>query len=107
MMKNYGESVEINHKLNWPYIYNHPYSIWIIGGSGSGNWAHVLLSSVKRQRPENDKKLFLCQKSIPFESMYHLLISTRRKVGSNYGKIPKAFIDYSQTVNEIYENTRL
>ena len=66
MMKNYGESVEINHKLNWPYIYNHPYNIWIIGGSGSGNWAHVLLSSVKRQRPENDKNYFYVKD--PFHS---------------------------------------
>ena len=33
MMKNYDESVEINYKLNWPYIYDHPYSIWIIHGS--------------------------------------------------------------------------
>ena len=27
---------KINHNLHWPYISDHPYSILIIGGSGSG-----------------------------------------------------------------------
>ena len=36
MMKNYNESVEINHNLKWPYIPDHPYRILIVGGSGSG-----------------------------------------------------------------------
>ena len=27
MMKNYDESVEINHNSNWPYIPDHPYRI--------------------------------------------------------------------------------
>ena len=34
MMKNYAESVEINHNPNWPCIPDHPYRILIIGGSG-------------------------------------------------------------------------
>ena len=25
MMKNYDESVEVNHNTNWPYIPDHPY----------------------------------------------------------------------------------
>ena len=36
MMKNYDESVEMNHNPNWPYIPDRPYGILIIGGSGSG-----------------------------------------------------------------------
>ena len=35
-MKNYDQSVEINHYPNWSYILDHPYRILIIGGSGSG-----------------------------------------------------------------------
>ena len=35
-MKNYDQSVEINHNLNWHYIPDHPYRILIIGGSESG-----------------------------------------------------------------------
>ena len=48
MMKNYDESVEINHNLNWPYIPDHPYRILIIGGSGSRK-ANVLLNLIKHQ----------------------------------------------------------
>ena len=29
MMKNYGESVEISHKPNWPYIPHQPYKILV------------------------------------------------------------------------------
>ena len=37
MLKNYDESVEIYHNLNWRDIPDHPNRILIIGGSGSGN----------------------------------------------------------------------
>ena len=36
MIKNYDESVKINHNPNWPNIPDHPYRILIIGSSGSG-----------------------------------------------------------------------
>ena len=35
MMKNYDESIEINHNPNWSYILDHTYRILIIGGSES------------------------------------------------------------------------
>ena len=31
-MKNYDESVGINHNPNWPYISDHPYRILITDG---------------------------------------------------------------------------
>ena len=31
MMKNYDQSVEINHNPNWLYILDHSYSILVIG----------------------------------------------------------------------------
>ena len=31
-MKNYDQSVEINHNPKWPYIPEHPYETFIIGG---------------------------------------------------------------------------
>ena len=43
MMKNYDESVEINHNPNWPYIPDHLYRILIIGSSVSGK-TNVLLN---------------------------------------------------------------
>ena len=36
------------HNKKWPYIPNHPYSIVIIGGSGSGK-ANALLNLIKEQ----------------------------------------------------------
>ena len=35
-MKNYDESVKINHNSNWPYVPDHSYKIFTIGVSGSG-----------------------------------------------------------------------
>ena len=35
MMKNYDESVAINHNPNWPYIPDHPFRILIIVSSRS------------------------------------------------------------------------
>ena len=34
-MKNYDQSVKINHNSNWLYIPDHLYRILIIGGTGS------------------------------------------------------------------------
>ena len=54
MMKNWDESVKINHKPNWPYIPDHPYKTLIIGGSGSGK-TNLLLNLLKHQRQDIDK----------------------------------------------------
>ena len=72
MIKNYDQSVEINHNPNRPYIPDHHYRIFIIDGSGSGK-THVLLSIRKNQRPESDE-IYLYVKD-PFESKYQLLIN--------------------------------
>ena len=98
-MKNYDQSVEINHNPNWPYIPDHPYRILIIGGSGSGK-RNVLLKLIKDQRSDIDK-IYLYIKG-PLESTYQLLINGREKVGIENLKHPKAFIDYSQTIGDVY-----
>ena len=76
-MKNYEESVNINHNPNWPYIANHPHMILIIGVSRSGNTnvggsrsgkTNVLLNLKKHQRPDIDK-IYLYVKD-PFKSNY-------------------------------------
>ena len=72
MMKNYDQSLEINHNPNRPYIPHHHYRILIMGGSGSGK-ANVLLNLVKHQRPDIDK-IYLYVTD-PFESKYQLLIN--------------------------------
>ena len=63
MMKNYDESVEVNHNSNWPYIPDHPYRILIISGYGSGK-INVLFNLIKQKQPDIDKNLFIFQRSI-------------------------------------------
>ena len=62
----------------------------------------MLLNLIKHQRPDIDK-IYLQVKD-PFESKYQLLINGREKVGHEILKNPKAFIDYSQTIDDVYEN---
>ena len=87
----------MNHNPNWPYIPDHPYRILIIGDSGSGK-TNVLLNLIKHQRPDLDKT-YLYVKD-PFE----FLINGREKGEIENLKDPKAFIEYSQTIDDVYEN---
>ena len=52
-MKNYDQSVKINHNPNCPYIPDYPYRILIIGGSGSEK-TNMLLNLVNHQQPDYD-----------------------------------------------------
>ena len=99
MMKNYDESVEINHNPNWPDSLGHPYRILLIGGLKSRK-TNVLLNLIQHQKPDIDK-IYLYVKD-PFESKYQLLINGREKVGIENLKNSKEFIDYSQKIN-IYD----
>ena len=88
----------INHNLNWPCILDHPYRILIVGASGSGK-SNVLLNVMKYQRKYID--LFIYKRSTRIK--VSLLINEREKVWIK--KInSKAFIDYSKTVDDVYEN---
>ena len=102
-MKNDDHSVKINHNPNWLYIHDHPHRIVIIGGSGSGK-TNVLLNLIKHQQPDIDKICIYAKD--PFESKYQLLINEREKVGVQALKNPKLFIDYSQIIDDVYENLK-
>ena len=67
MLKNFDQSVKINHNPNWPYIPDHFYSILSIDYSGSSK-TNVLLNLMKNQQPDIDK-IYLYVKD-PFESKY-------------------------------------
>ena len=101
IMKNYDKSVEINHNPNWPYNPHYHYRILITGGSGSGK-ANAILNLIKHQRRDIDK-IYLYVKD-PFESKYQLLVKGREQVGIKNLKNSEAFIDYSQTNDDVYEN---
>ena len=53
-MKNFDQSVEINHNPNWLYILDHPYRILIIWDSRSGK-TNVLLNLMENQQQDLDK----------------------------------------------------
>ena len=101
MMKYYDKSVELNHNPNWPYILDNFYIILINGDSGSGK-SNALQNLIKSQRSDIDK-ICLYVKN-PFQSKYQLLINGREKVRIETLKNTKAFIDYSQTVDDVHEN---
>ena len=101
MMENYDQSFEINHNPKWPYILDHIYRILIIGGSGSGK-TNLLLNLVKHLQIDIGK-IYLYVKD-PFESKYQLRINGRENVGIKQIKNPVSFIDYFQTIDDIYQN---
>ena len=89
-----------SHNLKWPYIPNHPYRILIIGGSGSGK-TNALLNLINNQ-PDIDK-IYLYAKD-PYEAKYQYLINKREGVGINHFNDPKAFIEYSNDMHDVYKN---
>ena len=96
----YVNKNKIEHNKNWPYIPDHPYRILIIGGSGSGK-TNALLNLIENQ-PYIDK-IYLYAKD-PYEVKYQYLINIREKVGLKRFNDPKAFIEYSNDMHDVYKN---
>ena len=101
-------NLKINHNPIWSYTSNQPYKILMIGGLGSGK-AFALLNLIKHQRPDISK-IYLYVKD-PCESKYLWKRKSRKrnekeKVGIKKLKNPRAFIDYSQTIDDAYENLK-
>ena len=102
-MINFDDYVNENktkHNKNWPHIPDKPYRVLIIGGSGSGK-TNVLLNLIENQ-PDIDK-IYLYAKD-PYEAKYQYLINKREGVGINHFNDPKAFIDYSNDMHDVYKN---
>ena len=90
----------VEHNSKWPYIPDHPYRILIIGGSGSGK-TNALLNLINNQ-PDIDK-IYLYAKD-PYEKKYQYLINKHEKVGINRFNDPKAFMEYSNDMQDVYKN---
>ena len=88
------------HNEKWPYIPDHPYRILIIGGSGSGK-TNTLLHLINEQ--DNIDKIYLYAKDLS-ESKYKLLIKNHKNVGIKYLNDSSGFIEYSNTMDDIFEN---
>ena len=88
------------NNLNWPYILDHPYRILIIGGSGSGK-TNALLNLINNQ--PDIIKIYLYVKD-PYEPKDQFLINKRESTGLKHFKDPKAFIEYSNDMLDVYKN---
>ena len=51
----------------------------------------------------NSDKIYLYAK-VPYEAKYQYLINKREGVGINHFKEPKAFIEYSNDMHDVYKN---
>ena len=96
----YANENKTEHNLKWPYIPDHPYRILIIGGSGSGK-TNTLLNLINNQ-PDIDK-IYLYAKD-PYEDKYQFLINKRESIGLKHFNDPKAFIEYSNDMQDVYKN---
>ena len=97
---NYVNENKTEHNKNWPYTPDHPYRILIIGGSGSGK-TNVLLNLIENQ-PDIDK-IYLYAKD-PYKTKYQYLINKREGVGKDHVNDFKAFIEYSNDMQDVYKN---
>ena len=88
------------HNNKWPYIPDHPYRILIIGGSGSGK-INALLNLIKKR--DDIDNIFLYAKDVS-EPKYEFLIKKREDAGIKHLNDSNAFIECSNTMDDVYEN---
>ena len=96
----YTNETKLKHNPDGPYIPDHPYRILIIGGSRSGK-TNTLLNLINNQ-PDIDK-INLYAKD-PYEDKYQFLINKRESIGLKHFHDPKAFIEYSNDMHDVYKN---
>ena len=96
----YTNENKIEHNSKWPYIPDHPYRMLIVGGSGSGK-TNALLNLINNQ-PDNDKTYLYAK--VPYKAKYQYLTNKREKVGLDHFKDPKAFMEYSNDMEDVYKN---
>ena len=80
-----------------------PYRVLIITPSGSGK-TNVLLNLIQKQ--DNDSligKIYLYAKNLS-EPKYQFLIKEREDAGIKHLDDPSAFIEYSNTMDDVYSN---
>ena len=94
-MLNLGKIVNNkNEDEDWPFRMS------IIGPSGSGK-TNTLLHLINNLRPID--KIYLYAKDLS-ETKYEFLINKREQAGIKNLNDPHAFIEYSDNMNDVYEN---
>ena len=96
---NYTNENKTERNSNWPYFPDHPYRILnVFKGSGKTN---ALLTLINNQLVID--KMYLYAKD-PYEAKDQYLINKREKVGLDHFKDPRAFIEYSNDMQDVYKN---
>ena len=96
----YVNENKTEYSKNWPHTPDHPYRILVIGGSGSGK-TNALINLINEQ---NDiDKFFLYARDLS-EPKYEYLIKKREDAGIKHLNNPNAFIECSNTMDDVYEN---
>ena len=91
------------HNEKWPYIPDHPYRILIIGGSGSGK-TNTLLNLIKEQDYHDViDKMYLYARDLS-EPKYQFLIKKRENAGIKHVNNLNAFIECSNTMENVSED---
>ena len=90
----YTNESKTQHNQKWPY------RILIVGGSGSGK-TNALLNLINNH--PNIDKIYLYAKD-PYEAKYQFLINKRESTGLKHFNDPKAFIEYSNDMQDVYKN---
>ena len=96
----YANQNKIKHNLKWPYIPDDPRRIHIKRGSRSGK-TNALLNLTNNQ-PDIDE-IYLYAKD-PYKAKYQLLNNKRENTGLEHINNPKAFVEYSDDMRDIYKN---
>ena len=91
-MFNLDNTTKKDENKDWPY------RKLIIGPSGSGK-TNYLSNSIQRD-PNIIDKIYLCAKDLE-EPKYQLLINKIEKAGINFNNDSNAFIEYSNSMDDI------
>ena len=90
----------IKNNEKWPYIPDHPYGILIIGASGSGK-TNTLLNLINEQNDIDEIYLYARDFNGP---KYKILIKKHEDAGIKHLNNTNAFIECSNTMDDVYEN---
>ena len=99
-LDDYTNENKAKYNFKGPYIPDHPYRILIVGVSESGK-TNALLNLINNQRDID--KIYQYAKD-PYEAKYQYLINKRERVGLDHFNDPKAFIEYSNDMQDVYKN---
>ena len=99
-LDNYTNKNKMNHNSKWPYVPNHLHRKLIVVGSGSGK-TNTLLNLINNEI--DIVRIYLYAKE-PYQEKYQFLINERESTRLKHFNDPKAFIEYSNDMQDNYEN---